>query len=236
MQRLVILTLAASTLFLPALQAQYTGFAVTDDGRLFFSSQLSTSGADSSIKVYRVSSDGVSLFASGGGVDLFGPHAISPLTSGDGSITGYGINSPCRTGSCGFFALPHTTFRLQGAAIEAISFDSLSISRNGRFLLGTTFDVKVRLIELPSQATREFPQFLRTAGPQPVDNSGDALLLDARETNEPLLFVPSGQDPRPVPGAGLALSGVLSPNGDRIAYERQTTAGYELVLTGPQGA
>ncbi|MEP7367911.1 MAG: hypothetical protein ABI972_32005 [Acidobacteriota bacterium] len=233
MQRLVLLTLAASTCF-----AQFSEFAVTDDGRLFFSSPLSMGAEDSRSKIYRVTSDGVALFASGGGLeDPLGPAAYGPFASGDGSITGYALNFPCRTGSCGFFAAPRTFYQLQGVDLNDVPYNELRISRNGRYFAGTTFDVRVRLIDIPSMQSREMPQFFRTAGTQPVANTGAMLLLDGRQTGEaPLVHVPLGEDPRVVPGTDRAVSGILSPGGDFIAYQRIAANGSELLLTDPQGS
>ncbi|MEP7367912.1 MAG: hypothetical protein ABI972_32010, partial [Acidobacteriota bacterium] len=89
MQRLVLLTLAASTLFPRALCAQFSEFAVTDDGRLYFTTALRAGSEDSRPKVYRVTGEGLSLYANGGDYSnaISGPTAGQPLVSGDGSIT-----------------------------------------------------------------------------------------------------------------------------------------------------
>jgi hypothetical protein len=56
---------------------------------------------DARAKVYRITAEGLSLFATGGGYSNVsaGPSAFSPLISGDGSITGYARHVPCG-GSC----------------------------------------------------------------------------------------------------------------------------------------
>src|SRR5262245_14194228 len=132
MQRLLI-TFAASTLFLSTLLAQFSDFAVTDDGRLYFASSLNTAAGDARYKIYRFTGDGLSLFATGGGTEPepFGPSVFQPLTSGNGSITGYMLNYPCRTGSCGLSGIPRSLFQLQGVELTGTSFHySLQISRN----------------------------------------------------------------------------------------------------------
>lgn len=236
MQRLFLLTVAASTLSLSALQAQFFEFAVTDDGRLYFSTTLQTEGGDSRSKVFRVTGDGISLFATGDGDPAIGRIAAQPLTSGDGSITGYALHSPCRTGSCGFFGLPRTNFQLQGTEVTMRQFDTLQISCNGKFLLGRTYDARTRLIELPSNRTREFPQFRYPASRQALANSGALLLLGASEGTPPIHYVPFGEDPRPIPGTERAAAAFLSPNADRVAYVRSVQDEFELVLTDPQGS
>ena len=230
MRRTFLIVFAASTL-----SAQYFDFAVTDDGRLYFSTQLVTGSEDGRSKVYRIADDGLALYATGGGDDPFGPSAILPLTSGDGSITGYALNYPCRSGSCGLSGFPRTFFQLQGVELSSTAFNSLQLSRNGRFLLGSTFDVRLRLIELPSQHARELPRFIGGASSQCIANSGAVLMREAVPISA-LLHVPLGGEPRPIPGTEVATAGILSPGGDRIAYERNRGNLYQLVLTDPQGS
>src|SRR6478735_9161263 len=135
-----------------SLPAQYFDFAVTDDGRLYFATSLTTGPENSRSKVYRLANDRPELFASGSPDDNpFGSTAGSPLVSGDGSITGWALTNPCSTGSCGLAGLPRVFYQLQGAGIGTLAANGLQISRNGRFLLASTFDAHVRLIELPSQ-------------------------------------------------------------------------------------
>ena len=231
MPRLILsLVLAAPVAF-----AQFGEFAVTDDGRLFFTTTLATGAEDNRSKVYRITGDGLSLHATGGDPAI-GRTAGQPFTSGDGSITGYALSSPCRGGSCGLFALPRTNFELQGTEVASRQFDTLRISRNGRFLLGLTYDARARLIDLASNAAREFPQFRPPASRQAVANSGAALLLTVYDGPPPVLYVPFGEEARPIPGTEGAASAILSPNADRVAYVRNAPDGFELVLTDPQGS
>ncbi len=241
MQRLVILTLAASTLFLPALQAQFSEFAVTDDGRLYFTTPLSTGPEDMRGKVYRVDSNGVSLYATGGepafhGPNFIGPNAVAPFTSGDGSLTGYGRNSPDCNPRCSPFALPRTFFTIHGLdGFVNVPYNTLQISRNARFLLGSTADYRLRRIELPSRNTYEFPQYLVPVGRFGIANSGAVLLRDGRD-DSPLLYAPFGEEPRAIPGTAAVRTGILSPNGDRVVYLRPNGSRFDLVLTDPQGS
>ncbi|MEP7364361.1 MAG: hypothetical protein ABI972_13995 [Acidobacteriota bacterium] len=231
---LAFLFTAASTL-----PAQFGDFAVTDDGRLYFDTQLTTAGtADISSKVYRITSEGLSLVAAGGGGNNpFGQSTSFPLTSGDGSITGYSLNYPCSSGSCGLSGLPHSFFQLQGVELSVPAFNyNLQISRNGRFLFGASAFDGTRLVELPSQRDRRMPESLIMSGSQSVANSGSVLMRDGRTQTSVLLLVPLDGEPAAVPGTGNATMGILSPDGSRVAYERQNGAQFELVLTDPHGS
>jgi uncharacterized protein (TIGR03437 family) len=227
--------LYALVLVASSLPAQYFDLAVTDDGRLYFSTPLSTGTENARLKVYRFAGAGLELFATGTPDDNpFGSTAGAPLASGDGSITGWALSLPCAGGSCGLAALPRVFYQLQGAGVETLTANTLQISRNGRFLLASTFDARVRLIELPSQRAIELGQFIGLAGAQSIADTGAALMRDARLTPV-LLFHPSNGEPRAIPGSEGALSGILSPAADRIAYERSRDGRVELVLTDPQG-
>jgi hypothetical protein len=218
--------------------AQFDNFAVTDDGkRLYFTTALITGSEDSRSKIYRTTDSGVELFkAPGPPNDSLGPQAVGPLTSGDGTIAGYGIYQPCRTGSCGFFALPRTSFTIEGTELKSIPYDAMQISRNGQYLLGLTFDFRLNLIEVPSRKTRQFAPNIFRAGPQSVADSG-AFLARGGPANTPLtlLYVPLNEEPRPIPGTENPMNGILSPDGSVIAYERVAGNEYQLVLTNTQG-
>ena len=216
--------------------AQYFDFAADRSGTLYFATSLTTGDGDSRFKVYRLSADGLSLFATGGGPggDPFGPAAIAPLTSGDGAVTGYAINYPCRTGSCGLVGLPRTFFQLQSAGLNDLAFNSLQVSRNGRFLFGSTF-AGSQLIELPGRKTIDFGQGVSPAGSQSVSDSG-AVLLRAASPTPTLLYRAPGSEPQPVPGTDNVALGILSSDGARIAYVRDRDGGSELVVTDPSGA
>ena len=225
----------------PTLLAQFSDFAVTDDGRLFFTTPLSTGDEDMRTKVYRVDSSGVSLYATGGepavyGPIFIGPNAITPLTSGDGSIHGYARNYPNCNPRCSAFVLPRTTFTLNGVeGFSSFGYDFLQVSRNARFLLGQTSDWRVRRIELPSRDTYEFPQYLVTAGRRVIANSG-AVLLRTGDDDSPLLYAPYGEQPRTIPGTVAARSATLSPKGDWVTYFRRNPSSSDLMLTDPQGS
>jgi uncharacterized protein (TIGR03437 family) len=224
MRPLLFLFLLASSL-----PAQYFDFAVTDNGRLYFATSLTTGPENSRFKVYRLTNDRPELFASGSPDDNpFGSTASAPLVSGDGSITGWALTTPCSTGSCGLSGLPRTFYQLQGAGIETLTLTGLSISRNGRFLLGSTFDAHVQLIELPSLHSADLGQFFSIVGQQTIADNGTALMLDGQAPR--LLYRPLDSDARPVPESEGAVSGVLSPAGDRIAFERLRDGRLELVL------
>jgi uncharacterized protein (TIGR03437 family) len=231
MLRLGVLLALAS-----ALPAQYFDFAADRSGTLYFATSLTTGALDSRFKVYRLSADGLLLFATGSGPDgdPFGPSAIAPLTSGDGAVTGYAINYPCRTGSCGLLGLPRTFFQLQGAGPSDLPFNSLQVSRNGRFLFGSTF-VGAQLIELPGQKKIDFGQLFNPAGTQSVSDAG-AVLLRAGSPAPMLLYRAPDSDPQPIPGTDNVLLGILSPDGAHIAYVRDRDGGTELVVTDPRGA
>lgn len=135
MGRVFLCLLAASCLF-----GQYSEFAVTDDGRLLFTTALHTGTEGSRPKVYRITGEGLSLFANvEPSDDPFGPITIAPLTSGDGSITGYAVHYPCRTGSCGLLGLPRTFFTVEAAGLDRLGADTMQVSRNGRYLLTSAF-------------------------------------------------------------------------------------------------
>ncbi|MEP7365892.1 MAG: hypothetical protein ABI972_21770 [Acidobacteriota bacterium] len=236
MRRIVLFAFAAATA-----SAQFADFAVTDDGRLFFTTPLSTGAEDMRTKVYRVDSSGVSLYATGGepalyGPNAIGPNAVAPFTSGDGSITGYGRNSPDCNPRCSAFALPRTFFTIDGLdGFANVPYNTLQISRNARFLLGSTSDYQLRRIELPSGNTYVFPPNLVPIGRFGISNSGAALMRDARD-DSPLLYAPYGEQPRVIPGTDAVRTGFLSPNGDRIVYLRSNGLGFDLILTDPQGS
>lgn len=217
----------ALALALSALPAQYFDFAVTDDGRLYFSTALATGTEDSRFKVYRLTGSGLDLFATGGAGDPFsGKTASAPLVSGDGSITGWALNTPC-FGSCMLW-VPRTTYQLQGAGIDTITADWIQISRNGRYLAVYAWPLGLRLIELPSQRAAELGPSLVLGGPQSIADTGALLLSDGKSL---LVRAPDGAT-RAVGGSEGALSGVLSPAGDRLAFERVREERVELVLGG----
>jgi uncharacterized protein (TIGR03437 family) len=231
MRRLLLLVLVASTL-----PAQYYDFAVTDDGRLYFATPLSAGTEDSRLKIYRLTGGVLELFAKGGeGEDPFGPTASAPLVSGDGSITGWALDYQCRSGSCGLSGLPRIFYQLQGVTLANLTYNNLQISRNGRYLASVSFDGRLGLIELPSQGTTEIGRYLLLAGPQSVADNGAVLMRDAG-TNPVLLYRPRDSDAAPVPGSDGVIAAVLSPAGDRIAYERRRGDRYELALTNPRGS
>src|SRR5690242_8599518 len=89
-------------LFVSTLPAQFFDFAVTDDGRLYFSTPLQIAGVkDIQSKVYRWTDAGPELFATpGSGENPFGDSASSPLVSGNGAITGWMLTRGCGP-SCG---------------------------------------------------------------------------------------------------------------------------------------
>jgi uncharacterized protein (TIGR03437 family) len=224
MRLLIALVLAASSL-----PAQYFDFAVTDDGRLYFSTPLTTGSENSRSKIYRLADGRPELFASGSDDDNpFGNTVRAPLVSGDGSITGWALTLPCSGGSCGLSGLPRTSFHLQGAGIDTLTVTGLQISRNGRFLLASTYDAHVRLIELPSQRATDLGQFFSVLGQQSIADNGAALIWHGQVSR--LFYRPPGGEARPVPGADDSVSGVLSPAGDRIAFERTRDGRFELVL------
>jgi len=216
------------------LPAQFSGLAVTGDGRLFFSTPLITAQEDNREKIYRIDGAGLHLHATAG--TNGNAVAISPLTSGDGTITGYGLNYPCRTGSCGLAGGPRTFFTLTGANLTDAPFNSLQISRNGRFLLGSTHDVRTQLIEVPSGRIRHLPQFLYTPGRQTIANTGAFLLRNGQASPSPLLYVAHGEEARAIPGTDRTTAAILSPDGSRIAFHNQTEGGVELILAGSDGS
>ncbi|MEP7364360.1 MAG: hypothetical protein ABI972_13990, partial [Acidobacteriota bacterium] len=171
---------------------------------------------------------------------ISGPTAGQPLVSGDGSITGHAIYTPC-AGSCMIY-YPRTNFYLQGAGFPSITSSTLQISRNGRFLLASVFvPATLRfeqplIIELPSQAQRPLPQLGRAASSrQAIANDGSAVFL-YDPPSAPLEFAPIDAPSRNIPRTEGAVSAIISPNGGLIAYERETVAGRELVLTDPEGS
>src|SRR4051812_333222 len=223
---------ASALLFLLALSlpAQYFDFAVTDDGRLYFATPLPPGAENSRFKVYRLTDDRPELFAAGSNdSNPFGNTAGAPLVSGDGAITGWALTNSCSGGSCGLAAIPRTVYQLQGVGTDTLTANSLIISRNGRFLAASTFDVHVRLFELPSLRATDLGQFIGLAGRQSLADNGAVLMLDPKSPGVLLSRAPDA-DSRPVPGSEGALSGAISPAGDLIAFERQRDRRIELVL------
>jgi hypothetical protein len=241
MQRLFVLTLAASTLFPSALRAQFSEFAVTDDGRLYFTTTLRTGGEDARSKVYRVTGEGLSLYATGGDYSnaISGRTAGQPLVSGDGSIIGHALYTPC-VGSCMIY-IPRTNFYLQGTGFPSITASTLQVSRNGRFLLASVFvPATLRfeeplIIELPPQRRRALPQFMVAASPRQAIANDGSIVFRSEPSTKPLVFAPLDAPGRDIAGTEGAVSAIISPNGDLVAYERDTATGHELILTNPQG-
>lgn len=217
-------------LFLFPLRAQFADFAVTDDGRLFFTTTLGTGQEDARSKAYLVTSSGIFLFGNGGGDPFSGTIVVHPFTSGDGAITGFGLNSPCRTGSCALFVLPRTSFRLQGLTLANTSYDNLEISRNARFLFGRTYDLHARRIDLQTQQTIELPQYLiPTSTAQAISNSGTMLVRAVDQQDSLLQVLVPGKPSRTIPGTEDATNAIISPDDARIVYERRTGgSAYEL--------
>lgn len=230
--RFVFLSLFAAF----GLFGQYWDFAVTDDGRLYFSTSLARESGDSRSKIFQITSDGLELYKTGGepADDPFGPGAIRPLTSGDGSIKGYAIHSPCRTGSCGFFG-PRTVYHLEGIAWAPAPLFGLQISRSRRYLLVNGIPPGLQLHTLPEKTMRKIPEGFGGAGEAIVANNGAVLLQRPAEGGH-LYYLALDGLPQAVAGTEDALRGALSPGGDWIAYERNRNGNYELVLTDARGA
>jgi uncharacterized protein (TIGR03437 family) len=228
--------LFALVLLASSLPAQYFDLAVTDDGRLYFSTSLSTGTENARSKIYRLSGTRLELFATGTPDDNpFGSTASAPLVSGDGSITGWALTLPCSSGSCGLAAVQRVFYQLQGAGMDTLPANVLQISRNGRFLLASTFDLRVRLIELPSQRATDLGQGIVLAGLQSIANNGAALMLDSRSVSR-LLYRPPDGDTRPISGSEGVRSGILSPAGDRIVYERSRDGRLDLIASDTRGS
>ncbi len=214
------------------LRAQFADFAVTDDGRLFFTTTLATGQEDARSKAYVVTSSGIALFGIGERDQFSGTIVVHPLTSGDGAITGFGLDSPCRTASCGLLGLPRTSFRLQGLSLANTSYDNLEISRNARFLFGRTYDARARRIDLQTQQTIELQQYLiPIAATQAISNSG-AMLVRAIDRPDSLLqVVVPGEPSRTIPGTEGTGNAIISPDDAWIVYERRTASTYDLWMT-----
>jgi uncharacterized protein (TIGR03437 family) len=219
MRLLIALVLAAS-----ALPAQYFEFAVTDDGRLYFSTPLTTGTGNSRFTVYRLADGRPELVASGTDDNPFGDSASTPLVSGDGSITGWAMYRPCGP-SCGLAGLPRIFYQLQGAGIDNFPANSVQVSRNGKFLLIGTYDVRVRIVEVASQRVTEVGQHIGPGGPQGVADNGAILFSDAKS----LFFRAPDGETRAIAGSEGARAALLSPAGDRIAFERIRDGRLELV-------
>jgi len=239
MGRVLLCLLAASCLF-----GQFAEFAVTDDGRLLFTTALHTWTEGSQAKVYRITGEGLSLVASVEPSDEpLGPYMTAPLTSGDGSITGYAVHYPCRTGSCGFFALPRTFFTVEAAGLDRFAADTMQVSRNGRYLLTSAFsaaslrfNVATR-IEIVSGERREFPDAgFPASSRQAIANDGSFLVLNTSASEVRLSRVlVTGEERLIVRAEGIG-RGLISPDAGRVVYERAVGTGYELYLTDAQGS
>lgn len=221
--RTILLCVLAATIA----TAQYGTFAVTDDGRLFFARDG---------KIYRVSSAGLEIHREGGPPGPYsGPSLGRPATSGDGSITGYETTYVCPRYGC---SVPRF-FTLEGVDLN-LATGSLAISRNGRFLFEYGPGSQNRLVELPSKRTREIPTRGDSLHSRHVANTGAVLIRNSFD--QALYYVPLDGAPRLIPGTSNSTGGVISPDGNSIAYfrnvlldaEKGGTIG-ELFLTGPEG-
>ncbi len=227
MPRIWLVLFAASALY-----AQYAGFAVTDDGRLYFTSALNLSaGSDTTSKLYQFTGDGLALARRGSDIpDPFAPSILSPITSGDGSLSGSAIYYACRTGSCGLAGLPRTFFTIEAAGLDRFPANSMQISRNGRFLLWNTHDGRLNRMELPSRQITGLGQFLYyPAGRQSLANTG-AVLVNGPYDAPQLRILRDGTEPTIIPSSADAGYGVLSPGASRVAFERPAANGFELVI------
>ncbi len=218
------------------LAAQYFDFAVTDAGRLYFTTSLSTGAEDSRLKMFQLDSEGLKLYkTTTEGSSPFAPSIIRPIVSGDGGIVGYGTVPPCLSPSCGIGG-SRAPFTLTGAKVEQAIYNNAALSRNGRYLFGGTAEFRWRVIELGSERSRDFPAGAAWFGPQSVTNRGMALALVPTAGTSSLLRLAADGTQKEVPGALGAQRGAVSPDGSRLAFERETATAYELVLTDLDGA
>ncbi|HEU0124602.1 MAG TPA: hypothetical protein VFQ91_28985 [Bryobacteraceae bacterium] len=215
--------------------AAHGQLAATDNGQLYFTSNLSLSGSDPQSKVYRLNETGLALVASGQGASIFSPAAINPLTSGDGTIVGYGMNTPCAGGSCGLFALPRTRFIVTGITLDPDDYNALAISRNGTFLAGLTFDFRTRILNPAASSKRELPQYFVFLGEPTIADDGSVVIQNVTDANKGLIYVVGDKDPAAIPGTQGATRARINPGGNAIAYERPAVGGLQLVLTDPVG-
>ena len=219
------------------LGAQFSEFAVTDDGRLYFSTPLGTGQANAQFKVYKIASGELSLVAEGnGGANPFGATISGPIVSGDGAISGYLSYLPCVGGSCGLTGFPRGHYEFSGFEL-ANSFSNAQISRNGRFLLGTGTGIGFdqftpRVIELPSRKFVDVPATL-CGRAQCVSNSGAVLM---RRSGPGLSLLQFGGSATAISGTETATAGIVSPDGGLVAYELADGDWAKLFLTDSQGS
>lgn len=243
---------ALVAVFALPLAAQFASLAVTDDGRLYFSTQLrhdSLAPTDDRSKIIRLENGALALHGDAGSrveslPAFFDLQAIWPVVSGDGSITGYGVSRPCMSGSCGLSGLPRTTFRFRGAAIPDQLTDYVSLSRNGAYLAvaANAFN-GARIINTGTGATVELPRERRLpANLFSISDSGSYLAFEftacvTRGNGEAGRLLLYALDPKAeaVEIASCTNDARLSPDTRFIAMERWTGERLELVLTGGKG-
>lgn len=218
------------------LAAQYFDFAVTDAGRLYFTTTLSTGAEDSRLKMFQLDGDGLKLYkTTTEGASPFSSSIIRPIVSGDAAIVGYGTVPPCLSPSCGIVG-SRTPFTLSGAKLEQTIYNNAALSRNGRYLLGGTAELRWRVIELGSERSHDFPAGAGWFGAQSVTNNGTALALIQAAGTSSLLSMSADGTQAEVAGTLGAARGAVSPDGSRLVFERETATAYELGLTDLAGA
>ncbi len=234
------------------LAAQFASLAVTDDGRLYFSTQLRhepLAPSDGRSKIFRFENGAFALHGDAGPraesvPSFFDLQAIWPVVSGDGSITGYGVSRPCMSGSCGLAGLPRTTFRFRGAPIPDQLTDYVALSRNGAYLAvaANAFN-GARIINTGTGAVIELPRERRLpANLFAISNGGSFIAFEftpcaTRGNGEAGRLLLYALDPKtePLEIASCANDARLSPDARFIALERWTGERLELVLTGGKG-
>ncbi|MCX6607665.1 MAG: hypothetical protein NTV52_29325, partial [Acidobacteria bacterium] len=226
--------LLLSALVVPIAAAQFSELAATDDGRLFFSSRRARGSENVRSKVDRVSSEGLELMRSDEGAEV-----VLPLTSGDGSITGYALDTPCPTNSFSPCvprgSLKSVEYQFQGITLDeisAVTTGRFGVSRNGRFLVDASWNG--RIIETATKRIWPLP-ILAGVAPSVANTGAVVIRLIGTTDSTPLQYVLLGAEPRPISGTETAGWAALSPNGDLIAYVRPAGNSHELVLTDPDG-
>jgi uncharacterized protein (TIGR03437 family) len=233
--------------------AQFDNFAVSDAGKLLFTSNLqhqSETVLNNSSKVFVVDATGISLFASlppqnppipngFGIVSISG--VTNPLISGDGQIISYASVSfsvlpGISDGPRGSFGFPAGTF-------PRIAASNVQISRSGRFALGR-FTSQLNLSEYNRyESGSAVPSTIRTttfsdASNQPIANTGEFLVLERPPVNPTPDEVPLPD--LLVAGSDAAMTRTkiadrvdfasISPDGRKIAFVQTRGTQRALIL------
>ena len=189
-----------SALFAQSVSAQFSELAVTDDGRLLISTRLARGSENPRSKVYLITSEGLQLLRAGEGSGPVGTEVVRPLTSGDGLITGFALDTPSPTSNS--FCVPRGSlksveYQFQGISlggVNTVTTGKFAVSRNGRYLVDASWNG--RIIEIATKQIWQFPMLAGVAGY--VANTGAVIIREAVTTAGSMKYVLPGAETRPI--------------------------------------